>query len=231
MRKKVALVGENGAGKTTITKLILRLYDPDQGNILINGKPICEYDLLKLRENIGIAFQTTNVYAMSLADNLKLYRDNDDTQLLNTIKELDLDSIFDKSRSDLQTELTKEFEQDGLILSNGEIQKIGIARILNNSFGLLILDEPSSSLDPIAEYKLTNILYSQANTTTTILIAHRLSMVRDADCIYVLKEGRICENGTHDELMNKKGVYYEMFIKQSKNYSTLSQDTQSQNEE
>ena len=116
--KKVAIVGENGAGKTTITKLILRLYDPDQGNILINGKPICEYDLLKLRENIGIAFQTTNVYAMSLADNLKLYRDNDDTQLLNTIKELDLDSIFDKSRSDLQTELTKEFEQDGLILSN-----------------------------------------------------------------------------------------------------------------
>lgn len=229
--KKVAIVGENGAGKTTITKLILRLYDPDQGNILINGKPICEYDLLKLRENIGIAFQTTNVYAMSLADNLKLYRDNDDTQLLNTIKELDLDSIFDKSRSDLQTELTKEFEQDGLILSNGEIQKIGIARILNNSFGLLILDEPSSSLDPIAEYKLTNILYSQANTTTTILIAHRLSMVRDADCIYVLKEGRICENGTHDELMNKKGVYYEMFIKQSKNYSTPSQDTQSQNDE
>ena len=116
-------------------------------------------------------------------------------------------------------------------MSNGEIQKIGIARILNNSFGLLILDEPSSSLDPIAEYKLTNILYSQANTTTTILIAHRLSMVRDADCIYVLKEGQICENGTHDELMNKKGVYYEMFIKQSKNYSTPSQDTQSQNEE
>ncbi len=148
-----------------------------------------------------------------------------DAELLNTIKELDFDNIFDKSRGDLRIELTKEFEQNGLMLSNGEIQKIGIARILNNNFGLLILDEPSSSLDPIAEYKLTNILYSQANKTTTILIAHRLSMVRGADCIYVLKDGEICESGTHDELMKKRGMYYEMFIKQSENYHIYPQET------
>lgn len=215
--EKVAIVGENGAGKTTITKLIMRLYDPDKGGIFINDKSICDYNLSKLREKIGIAFQATNVYALSLADNLNLYRENSDAELLNTIKELDFDNIFDKSRGDLRIELTKEFEQNGLMLSNGEIQKIGIARILNNNFGLLILDEPSSSLDPIAEYKLTNILYSQANKTTTILIAHRLSMVRGADCIYVLKDGEICESGTHDELMKKRGMYYEMFIKQSEN--------------
>lgn len=205
--EKVAIVGENGAGKTTITKLIMRLYDPDKGGIFINDKSICDYNLSKLREKIGIAFQATNVYALSLADNLNLYRENSDAELLNTIKELDFDNIFDKSRGDLRIELTKEFEQNGLMLSNGEIQKIGIARILNNNFGLLILDEPSSSLDPIAEYKLTNILYSQANKTTTILIAHRLSMVRGADCIYVLKDGEICESGTHDELMKKRGMY------------------------
>lgn len=223
--EKVAIVGENGAGKTTITKLIMRLYDPDKGGIFINDKSICDYNLSKLREKIGIAFQATNVYALSLADNLNLYRENSDAELLNTIKELDFDIIFDKSRGDLRIELTKEFEQNGLMLSNGEIQKIGIARILNNNFGLLILDEPSSSLDPIAEYKLTNILYSQANKTTTILIAHRLSMVRGADCIYVLKDGEICESGTHDELMKKRGMYYEMFIKQSENYHIYPQET------
>ncbi len=223
--EKVAIVGENGAGKTTITKLIMRLYDPDKGGIFINDKSICDYNLSKLREKIGIAFQATNVYALSLADNLNLYRENSDAELLNTIKELDFDNIFDKSRGDLRIELTKEFEQNGLMLSNGEIQKIGIARILNNNFGLLILDELSSSLDPIAEYKLTNILYSQANKTTTILIAHRLSMVRGADCIYVLKDGEICESGTHDELMKKRGMYYEMFIKQSENYHIYPQET------
>ena len=223
--EKVAIVGENGAGKTTITKLIMRLYDPDKGGIFINDKSICDYNLSKLREKIGIAFQATNVYALSLADNLNLYRENSDAELLNTIKELDFDNIFDKSRGDLRIELTKEFEQNGLMLSNGEIQKIGIARILNNNFGLLILDEPSSSLDPIAEYKLTNILYSQANKTTTILIAHRLSMVRGADCIYVLKDGEICESGTHDKLMKKRGMYYEMFIKQSENYHIYPQET------
>lgn len=223
--EKVAIVGENGAGKTTITKLIMRLYDPDKGGIFINDKSICDYNLSKLREKIGIAFQATNVYALSLADNLNLYRENSDAELLNTIKELDFDNIFDKSRGDLRIELTKEFEQNGLMLSNGEIQKIGIARILSNNFGLLILDEPSSSLDPIAEYKLTNILYSQANKTTTILIAHRLSMVRGADCIYVLKDGEICESGTHDELMKKRGMYYEMFIKQSENYHIYPQET------
>ncbi len=223
--EKVAIVGENGAGKTTITKLIMRLYDPDKGGIFINDKSICDYNLSKLREKIGIAFQATNVYALSLADNLNLYRENSDAELLNTIKELDFDNIFDKSRGDLRIELTKEFEQNGLMLSKEEIQKIGIARILNNNFGLLILDEPSSSLDPIAEYKLTNILYSQANKTTTILIAHRLSMVRGADCIYVLKDGEICESGTHDELMKKRGMYYEMFIKQSENYHIYPQET------
>ena len=107
---------------------------------------------------------------------------------------------------------------------DSEVVKIDTIRLCNN-FGLLILDEPSSSLDPIAEYKLTNILYSQANKTTTILIAHRLSMVRGADCIYVLKDGEICESGTHDELMKKRGMYYEMFIKQSENYHIYPQET------
>ena len=216
--ERIAIVGENGSGKTTLTKLFLRFYDPDQGTILINGIPISNYDLLSLRNKIGIAFQTTNIYAFSLSKNLKLYREVDDTHLKSTINSLGLNKLLEKTNCSLDTELTREFNKDGLMLSNGEIQKLGIARIMNHAFGLLILDEPSSSLDPISEYNLTNILYNQASKTTTILIAHRLSMVRDADYIYVLKDGMICESGTHETLMEKKSFYYDMFIKQSENY-------------
>jgi ATP-binding cassette subfamily B protein len=216
--EKIAIVGENGSGKTTLTKLLLRFYDPDQGNILINGIPINNYNLLDIRNKIGTAFQTSNVYAFPLSQNLRLYRNSDDTHLVSTINSLELTEKLKKTHSTLDTELTREFNQDGLMLSNGEIQKIGIGRIMNHDFGLLILDEPSSSLDPISEYNLTNILYDQANKTTTILIAHRLSMVRDADYIYVMKEGTICESGTHTNLMNHKSLYYDMFVKQSENY-------------
>ena len=216
--KRVAIVGENGSGKTTLTKLLLRFYDPDHGDILINQSPLNSYDLCELRSKIGIAFQSTNIYAFSLAENISLYRDVDDNHLMTTINKLGLNSLFKKNNCDLKTEVTREFSEDGLMLSNGEMQRIGIARIMNHDFGLLILDEPSSALDPLAEYDLTNILYNQAAKTTTILIAHRLSMVRDADYIYVMKNGSIVESGTHDTLIEKKGLYYDMFIKQSKNY-------------
>lgn len=115
--------------------------------------------------------------------------------------------------------MTKEFNPDGIVLSLGEMQKVGIGRIMSHEFGLLILDEPSASLDPLAEYKLSNILYNEANKTTTILIAHRLSMVRAADKIIVMNKGQICEIGKHDELMQKKGIYYEMFSKQAEKYN------------
>lgn len=219
--EKIAIVGENGSGKTTLTKLLLRFYDPDQGDILINDTPIREFDLLGLRGKIGTAFQTTNIYAFTLSQNLKLYRAFDDVVLESAIHSLGLNEMLEKTRCGLNTELTREFNQDGLVFSNGERQKIGIARIMSDDFGLLILDEPSSSLDPIAEHNLTNVLYNQANKTTTILIAHRLSMVRNADYIYVMRNGRICEKGTHETLMEKKAFYYDMFIKQSENYTNI----------
>ena len=221
--ERVAIVGENGSGKTTLTKLLLRFYDPDQGEILINGVSIKQLDLSDLRNKIGIAFQATNVYAFSLSQNLQLYSESKDSELIKIINSLGLNNMFDKANCTINTELTREFSEDGLMLSNGEVQKIGIARIMNHNFGLLILDEPSSALDPVAEYNLTNILYGQSQKTTTILIAHRLSMVRDADYIYVMKEGRISESGTHEKLMLQKGIYYDMFIKQSENY--LSRDS------
>ena len=216
--EKIAIVGENGVGKTTLVKLLLRLYEPTKGRILYDKIPIEKYDITTLRNKIGVAFQSTNIYALTLSNNLKLYGDISHELLEQIINNVGLSDIFIKSFGNLDTELTREFDKNGIILSGGQIQKIGIARIMSHQFGLVILDEPSSALDPIAEYELTKVIYAQANKSTTILIAHRLSMVRDADCIYVMNKGEICEKGTHDELMNAKNVYYEMFTKQSENY-------------
>ena len=216
--EKIAIVGENGAGKTTLVKLLLRLYDVNEGEILINGAPINQYDLRSLRGKIGVAFQNPNIYAISLAKNLQLYEDADEGKLADASEKLNIGGILEKSNADMSSELTKEFSNDGIMLSAGEIQKIAIGRILVKYFGLLLLDEPSSALDPIAEYELMKLIYDRSNASTSIIIAHRFSTVRDADRIYVMDGGAIIEAGNHDELMKLNGKYYEMFSKQSENY-------------
>lgn len=216
--EKIAIVGENGAGKSTFVKLLLRLYDVESGEICINDVPIKEYDVHTLREKIGVAFQHTNIYAMSFADNISLYGEVTEAALQNTIELLELDAILEKNHADCRAELTKEFHENGIILSGGEAQKIALARVMSGSFGLLILDEPSSALDPIAEDKMGQLIMGAANKATTIIVAHRLSMIREADRIVVLDQGKICECGTHSELMDIRGKYYEMFTRQAKNY-------------
>ena len=153
-----------------------------------------------------------------MIDNINIYKDTDDIHLNNIIDKIGLVKIFNKTGANLSTEITKEFSKDGIILSGGEVQKIGIARLMTGDFGLLLLDEPSSALDPIAEYELVKLIYDRSNISTSIIIAHRLSTVRNADRIYVIKNGMINEVGTHDELMELKGQYFDMFTKQSENY-------------
>jgi len=216
--ERVAIVGENGAGKTTLFKLLLRLYDVNEGQILVNGVPINTYDIHSLRNKIGVAFQNSNLYALPLADNLKMYGSPDDDKLAEIIIDVNMHSFLLKSNADINTEVTKEFSEDGIIMSEGEAQKVAISRLLVKDFGLLLLDEPSSSLDPIAEHELMQYVYDRAHSTTSILIAHRLSTVRDADRIYVMDGGTIAEVGSHDELMAAKGKYFEMFTMQSENY-------------
>ncbi len=216
--EKIALVGENGVGKSTLIKLLLRLYDVDNGEILINGEPIKKYNLHELRNHIGVAFQTPNIYAMSFADNILLYGENSNYSLDDLVKKIGLDAIFNTDAHDYDMELTKEFTKDGIVLSGGETQKIALARVMCKNFGLLLLDEPSSALDPIAEHRITELLLDTANTTTTIIVAHRLSTIRNADKILLIDHGQVIESGTHNELMDLHGKYYQMFTKQAENY-------------
>jgi len=227
--QRVAIVGENGAGKTTLTKLLLRLYDTKDGQVLINGVNIKDYDIHKLRLHIGVAFQDVRVLAMSLRDNLTVYHEVPDEQLMEVIHKLGLESVVEKSReanedkSDkaaLDKMVSREFTEDGIALSGGEAQRLTLARLFTGEFGLLVLDEPSSALDPLAEYKLMQIILDASNTATTLMIAHRLSTVRDFDVIYHMEDGAIIESGTHDELMAARGKYYEMFTRQAENYQS-----------
>ena len=216
--QRIAIVGENGAGKTTLTKLLLRLYDVNNGAILINGKNIKDYDIHQLRLNMGVVFQDIRVLAMSLRDNLTVYNDVPDEKLIEILDKIGLSNVLKKANGNLDTMVSREFTEDGIALSGGEAQKLMLARLFTKSFGMLILDEPSSALDPLSETKLMQNILDVSNTSTTIMIAHRLSTVRDFDCIYHIENGEIIESGSHDELMSSKGKYYEMFIKQGENY-------------
>lgn len=208
--EKIAIVGENGAGKTTLTKLLLRLYDADGGTVQINGRPIADYDVSTLRGRIGIAFQQSRLYALSVRENMTAYADADDARLKSCLEEVGL-------RLSLDAQVTKEFDENGAVLSGGDAQRLCLTRLLHSEFGLLILDEPSSALDPIAEYRIAKLIFDRS-PTTTIMVAHRLSTVVDADRIYLLSDGRIIDSGTHAELMAQNGKYREMFLKQAEGY-------------
>lgn len=216
--QRIAIVGENGAGKTTLTKLLLRLYDVSSGELLINGKNIKDYDVHDLRLNIGTVFQDIRVLAMSLRDNLTVYNDAPDEKLCEVLEKVGLSEVLKRADGSLDTMVSREFTEDGISLSGGEAQKLMLARLFTKSFGLLILDEPSSALDPLSEVKLMQNILDVSNTATTVMIAHRLSTVRDFDCIYHIENGSIIESGTHDELMTRKGKYYKMFVSQGENY-------------
>ncbi|MDL2287430.1 ABC transporter ATP-binding protein/permease [Eubacteriales bacterium OttesenSCG-928-G02] len=216
--KKIAIVGHNGAGKTTFTKLLLRCYDPEEGEILFNDINIKNYNINSLRQSITTAFQDSKVFALTLKDNINIFSDSDEEfnykKAADFMQEMNLDKYIDFIDSDV----TKEFSNDGLIFSGGEKQKISIIRTLIKDYPLIIYDEPSSSLDPEAEYELVKQIYEKTNNSTLILISHRLSVIRDFDVIYVFDSGEIIESGTHEDLINKRGQYYEMFIKQAENY-------------
>jgi ATP-binding cassette subfamily B protein len=216
----IALVGQNGSGKTTLVKILLRLYDPTSGEVLLNGENIKDYSVSSYRDNYSCVFQDFKVFALPVKDNVTLRRERDgDRELVEaSLKE---SGGYDKVmtlENGIDTVLTREFDDNGANLSIGEQQKISLARIFADNAPCVILDEPSSALDPIAEHKMFENMMRASNRRTVIFISHRLSSAVDADRIYLMEDGTITESGTHHELMQKKGKYLEMFKLQAQNY-------------
>ena len=218
--EKIALVGYNGAGKTTLIKLLMRLYDTTSGEILYNGKSITEYAPEKYREHIGAVFQDYKVFAATVAENVMggEYTDADEETVMRALKAASFDEKIKHLPNGIHSQLTTEFSKDGVGLSGGESQKIAISRVFARPFELIIMDEPSSALDPVAEYELNNSILTNAANKTVIFISHRLSTTRMADKIYMLDNGQIIESGSHDELMEQDGKYAKMYRYQSKKY-------------
>lgn len=216
-----AIVGKNGAGKTTFVKLLLRFYDPDEGVILYNGIDIREYSIRSLRERLATVFQDYKVFALSVAENVlcrevssQADADMVDEALKNSGADICVNALPDKAN----TVLTREFDEKGTGLSGGEQQKVAAARMFARAFDLAVLDEPSSALDPIAEYRMYESLISATQEKTVIYISHRLSSAVLSDKIYVFDGGTVAESGTHEELMLANGVYAEMFTLQASSY-------------
>jgi len=217
----VVLVGLNGAGKTTFIKLLTRLYDPTEGYILLDGRDIREYDTKELYSMFGIIFQDFGKYAFSVEDNIKfgdIHREHDKDAIMSAAADAGAEDFISRLPEGYGTPLMRYFEPDGIELSIGQWQKLSIARAFYSRSDILILDEPTASLDPMAEQEIFNQFDELRRDKTTIFVSHRLSSATVASKIVVLEYGELVEEGTHKELMAKKGRYYELFTTQASRY-------------
>ena len=213
--EKIALVGYNGAGKTTLTNLLLRLYEPTEGGIYIGGKNIKDVTLESHKDRFSAVFQDFQTYACTIGENVALDVDPDEGRVIQALKH----SGFSKPlKNGVDTEILREFDDNGTMLSGGESQKMAVARAFYKDCPYAILDEPSANLDPIAEYELNKTMLEAAEHKTVIFISHRLSTTVGADKIYVMADGEIIESGSHAELMEKNGTYAYMFNLQAEKY-------------
>ena len=217
----LVLVGLNGAGKTTLLKLLTRLYDPTEGRILLDGYDLREYDVKQLYAMFGIIFQDFGKYAESVSENIRfgdIRKSSSAEAIRQAAEDADAAEYISRLPNGFDTPLMRVFEENGIELSIGQWQKLSIARAFYSDSEVLILDEPTASLDPMAEQEIFNQFDRLRQDKTTIFVSHRLSSATVASKIAVLEYGRLIEEGDHKTLMAMRGRYFELFSTQARRY-------------
>ena len=214
----LSIVGLNGAGKTTFIKLLCRLYDPTEGSILLDGIDIREYDYKEYMRQFAPVFQDFKLFCVPVKENITLI-ENDDAELAELWKLVELEDFVQKLPKGEETCIYKFFDEEGVEPSGGEQQKMAIARALYKKAPVVILDEPTAALDPIAEYEIYRQFHTLVGGKTAFYISHRLSSCKFCDKIAVFADGKIAEYGNHDKLVNvPNGIYAKMFEAQAQYY-------------
>lgn len=220
--ERVCIVGVNGVGKSTIMKLILRFYDVTGGEILVNNINIKEYNIEELRKCFSSYFQKIINYSFTLRENIAISdidnKAKDDSDILEALKNSGAAEMIKDFPKGLDQYITKSFDEEGMELSGGQYQKIALARTFYRDSQVVLLDEPSASLDPEAEYRLFGFLEEYCRDKTTIFTSHRLSNIHLADFIIVIEDGKVTEKGTHEELMKQSKKYAQLYRYQSEKY-------------
>ena len=216
---KNAVVGKNGAGKTTFIKLLCRLYEPTEGQILLNGVDIRYYDTEEYEKLFAIVFQDFNLFSFPLGENVAASIDYDKERAIKCLEDAGFKERFDKMEKGLDTPLYQYDDENGVEISGGEAQKIAIARSLYKDAPFVIMDEPTSALDPVAEFEIYQKFDQMVEGKTSIYISHRMSSCRFCDNIIVFDEGKIVEQGNHEKLMSNGGLYSELWNAQAQYYA------------
>ena len=218
--EKLAIVGENGAGKTTLVDILLRLYQPTEGSLTINGMDVNGYSKESYVNNFSVVPQSFNIFAASVSENILLdfAARNSEPVIKEALDKVELSDKILCLKEGLYHQMTREFDENGLILSGGEMQKIAIARIFVNHRPVIVMDEPSSALDPISEYNIFKKVFGFFENDTIIFISHRLYVSALSDRVVVMENGRIIEEGTHKELLSMHGKYESLYRATTENY-------------
>lgn len=216
--EKIAVVGLNGSGKSTLVKMIMGLYSPSKGRIMINDKSYCSYSKDAIAGLFGAVFQDPVVYQLSIAENILMrpikHVNQDETAVIMALEQVGLYEKIKALPEGIYTTILKEIDENGIVFSGGELQKIAIARALACNASFLVLDEPSSALDPVSENEIFNFFFALPDKAS-IMISHRLNPIRQADRIYVLDAGSIVEEGSHEQLMKNDYIYAKMYRMQN----------------
>lgn len=216
--EKMALVGKNGGGKSTLVKLLCRLYDPTEGEITLNGIDIRKYKYEEYMELFSVVFQDSKLFSFSLAENVAADTEYDAERVTDCVIRSGLGDRLKTMENGIETCLYKDFDENGVEISGGEAQKLCLARAIYKGSPFIVLDEPTAALDPISEYDIYTKFNGIVGTRTAIYISHRLSSCRFCDEITVMDNGRIAERGSHDELLSNGGVYKELWTAQAEYY-------------